>query len=362
MKLADRKLAFTLSMWGFALLTIGQLWIAGLALASRYESSRTAASSPREKPQTIIVRVPAPAAEQQNVSEHATVSRPPLAAIPLEAQAPAATPRPISPPPVNDPRAEKLIKEAQTARVAGDMQKAIVKLEEALAETPEDPTAHYEMALVHEQMEVYDRAAAHYEKVFQMGVSRAGSFYQLAANKLRDGFIKTDEMSGQLALSRIRIYHNPKDPLGEHVILTVPVQKSPTAEIDLKELAISVTFFNRNERGEIEILEDSSRVKEQWVSEPFDWAGGEETLRMSYHVPIRDAANAELFGKLSYHGQVVSLLYQGEVIDMQAWPRELAARIPQAATEGLNQGLLPEFQESLPLDFDPEIPLLPARE
>ena len=62
---------------------------------------------------------------------------------------------------------------------------AIVKLEEALSQSPDDPSVHYELGLVHEQMGVFDTAAAHYEKVFQMGVSGAGSLYELAAGKLR---------------------------------------------------------------------------------------------------------------------------------------------------------------------------------
>jgi tetratricopeptide (TPR) repeat protein len=81
-----------------------------------------------------------------------------------------------------------MVKEARQARVAGDMGRAIVKLEEALAQSPEDPSVHYELGLVHEQMGVYDIAAAHYEKVFQMGVSGAGALYEMAGAKLRDGF------------------------------------------------------------------------------------------------------------------------------------------------------------------------------
>lgn len=93
---------------------------------------------------------------------------------------------------------------------------------------------------------------------------------------------------------------------------------------------------------------------------PFDWAGGEESLRVNYRIPIRDEQTAHLFGKLSYYGQVVTLKYKGEVLDVQAWPRDLAARIGQAAPAGDQPSDFPEFldQDILPPNFDPDIPLL----
>jgi hypothetical protein len=55
-------------------------------------------------------------------------------------------------------------------------------------------------------------------------------------------------------------------------------------------------------------------------------------------------------------------MYQGEVLDVQAWPRDLAAKIPQKAAN-VNPGdpVLPEFQDVLPPDFDPGNPLLPKK-
>ena len=147
---------------------------------------------------------------------------------------------------------------------------------------------------------------------------------------------------------------------GQKVILTIPVNKAPTEEIDVAEIAVSVVFFNRTSKGEIIQLEDKSWVSEQWVTLPFDWAGGEENLRMTYTIPVQDQQTEHLFGSRTYYGQVVSLLYQGEVLDVQAWPRDLAARIPRAPTMTPGDLMLPEFEDSLPPDFDPELPLLPT--
>jgi tetratricopeptide (TPR) repeat protein len=252
-----------------------------------------------------------------------------------------------------------MVREARQARVAGDMGLAIVKLEEALSQSPADPSVHYELGLVHEQMGVFDTAAAHFEKVFQMGVSGAGSLYALAAGKLRDGFEQPDAMLGKLSLSRVRIFKDAKNDSGERVILTIPVQKAPGEAIDVAEIAVSVTFFNRTSKGEIVQLEDKSWVTEQWVTMPFDWAGDEESLRMTYLIPPQDGQTEHLFGGRSYYGQVVSLLYKGEILDVQAWPRDLAAKIPRSPAATSGDPLLPEFQDSLPPDFDPNLPLLP---
>lgn len=355
---ASRLPVFAIACWALALMAMSQLLVAGLALATRFEESREVRVVIKEVPKLIAVRVPSGAADPEQAA--AVVSRPPLPppVAPVESR-PLPPPTPVTVPQVGDPRSERMVNEARQARVAGDMGLAIVKLEEALSQSAGDPNVHYELGLVHEQMGVFDVAAAHYEKVFQMGVSGAGKLYELAAAKLRDGFAEPDAMVGKLALGRVRIFNDPTDEQGQRVVLTIPVQKAPTDEIDVADIAVSVTFFNRTSKGEIVQLEDKSWVTEQWVSLPFDWTGGEENLRMTYVIPSQDGQTEHLFGSRSYYGQVVSLLYQGEILDVQAWPRDLAARIPRSATAGHGDPVLPEFQDTLPPGFDPSLPLLP---
>lgn len=353
---AARLPVFALSCWAMALMAMSQLLVAGLALATRFEESREVRTVIKEVPKLIAVRVPAVGGADADRSS-SVVSRPPVQ--PPAASLPLPSPTPMTTPQVADPRSERMVNEARQARVAGDMGLAIVKLEEALSRSPDDANVHYELGLVHEQMGVFDTAAAHYEKVFQMGVSGAGALYELAADKLRDGFEQPDAMLGKLALGRVRIFNDPQNEDGQRVILTVPVQKAPAGQIDVADLAVSVTFFNRTSKGEIVQLEDKSWVTEQWVTLPFDWAGGEESLRMTYRIPFQDSQTEHLFGARTYYGQVVSLLYQGEILDVQAWPRDLAARIPRSPAANLGDPVLPEFQDSLPPGFDPNLPLLP---
>ncbi len=236
---------------------------------------------------------------------------------------------------------------------------AIVKLEEAGQESPEDPTVLFELGLVHELMGVYDGASRYYEQVFQMGVSGAGELYQTAAAKLRDGYERPGEMLGKLALGRVRIFKDLGATGGQRVVLSVPVQLAPGEDPEASEIEVAVTIFNRTSQGEIVQLGEESWAVPQWASLPFDWEGGEETLRMDYQIPKRDSQTAHLFGELSYYGQVVTLHYKGEVLDVQAWPRDLAARLGQPAQQGNQEGS-PEFldQDLLPPNFDPDFPLL----
>jgi hypothetical protein len=349
--------AFTIAACGLALMAIAQLLVAGMALATRFEESQKVKIVEKTVAKPVIVRVP-----------DATLAKPPSTAV---AQAPITPPpaRPIAPetprrpdptplrePEIADPRAEKLFREAREARVAGDMGKAIVKLEEAASQSPESPNIRYELGLVHEQMGVYDIATSNYQKIFEMGISQAGKYYDLAAKKLRDGFDKPDAMLGKLSLGRVRIFKNSNYEDGEQVILTIPVQKAPTEEIDIAELAVSVVFFNRNSKGDIVQLEDNSWVNQVWTTLPFDWVGSEESLRMIYTIPKSGNGVDPLFGSVSYYGQTVSLIYKGETMAVQAWPSDLYARMPRGSDGGSMQ---PELQDSLPPDFNPDAPLLP---
>ncbi len=345
MRKEDHWFAFSCGFLG--LIALAQILIAGLALAVRLEEGKEVQVVERtvEKLVPIRVKVPVEAAE----SKRAGPKMPPVP----EAED-------LLLPAIEDPLAERLIKEARRARVAGDMGQAIVKLEEAISESPDDPSVLYELGLVHEQMGVFNEASKYYERVFRLGASGAGKLYEAAGTKLRDGFADPTDFLGKLSLGRVRIFNDREAAGGQKVVLSVPVQKAPGEDLDAQDIEVAVTFFNKTSKGKIVQLEDDSWAVPQWVTLPFDWAGGEETLRMSYGIPKRDRQTAHLFGELFYYGQVVTLSYQGEILDVQAWPRDLAARIGQAASMDGPSNDFPEFleQDVLPDNFDPDIPLL----
>ena len=105
-------------------------------------------------------------------------------------------------PRIADPVVERLVEEARQARVRDDIRSAILKLEDAEAKAPEDPTVLYLSAEVFEAMGHYERAADYYEKVYTIGAAAAGSLHELAAHKLSHGFEQARRMEGQLTLGQ----------------------------------------------------------------------------------------------------------------------------------------------------------------
>lgn len=339
---------FAIACCALVLMVFSQLLVAGLALAARFEQAQKIQIVERE----VEKLVPYPVVSNLIQPKSQPYTPPALPPIP--------TPKEIELPTIADPRAERLFTEARTARIASDMGLAIIKLEEALQQSPNEPNILFELGVVHELMGIYDQAARYYEQVFQMGITGAGELYAEAATKLRDGFEQPEKMRGKIALGRVRIFNNPKASGGQRVVLSVPVLKAPAQEIETSDIEVAVTFFNKTTNDKIVQLADESWAKTSWTTLPFDWAGGEETLGVTYQIPERDNQTEHLFGELSYYGQVATLTYKGEILDVQAWPRDLAARMGQSSPTGNSGGVFPEFlnQDTLPPNFDPDIPLL----
>lgn len=356
---ADTRV-FTMSCWALGLIVLLQFWIGAMALADRFHQAARPRIVEREVVRHVFVSPPGPSTNRTATPE--IRSRPPVPASPATT-APTETrpsaipevlpvPTPLDAPPIADPRCERLVSEARETRVAGDMARTINKLEEALGISPMEPAVLFELGMIHEQMGIFDKAADYYQQVFELGTSGAGSLYQAAASKLRDGFANPADNIGKLSLGRVRIFQPVDKSSGETVILTIPVQKAPSFEADTDQIEVSVVFFNKTNKGEIIQLEEPSWVKEQWVSLPFDWLGGEEQLRMIYTIPPQDIQTEHLFGTRSYCGQVVTLRYHGEILDVQAWPRDLAGRLPAAPEHATQSELFPDFLDTPPPDFD----------
>jgi hypothetical protein len=351
---------FPLACWALGLLAFGELLVAGLSLAARFESTRQVRVVEKEVIQVVSVAAPQPAGLADTVVTRPPVPTPPPVA--MAAASPLPPPSPLQAPTVADPRSEQLLLEARQARVAGDMDRAILKLEEAKTRSPGEPAVHYELGLVHEAMGVYDTAADYYQKVTQLGVAGAGSLYEKAMEKLGTG-LAPEVPVGKLALGRVRVYNDPNHEGGQRVILSIPVQTAPGVEVEVKNLSVEVEFFNRSTQDGVLPLEDSSNVAFQWSTPPCDWVDGEETVRVTYDLPHQSVPTEHLFGELAYYGQVVSLIYNGEVLDMQAWPPSLAAK-SRRISAGQPPQQAPDFldNKNLPQNFDPNLPsVLPPR-
>lgn len=262
---------------------------------------------------------------------------------------------PLQTPPIADPIVERLVLEAQEARVADDMRSAIVKLEDAAQIAPEEPNVLYQFAQVFEAMGVYDKAEDYYQKVFELGALGAGNLYELAAYKMSHGFLLAEQMQGKLALGRVRQFFDKRVQVGERVILTVPVLAAPNQQINPDLIEVSVSFYDKLQN---EVVPASKRnmPETKWVTGSIDWldGAGEELLQVTYYIPEGTRQELHLFGQRTYFGHLVELSYQGELVDSQAWPRTLARKVNARDQDPL---FLPE--EFLPPDMNRDYPLLP---
>ncbi|MGC4015766.1 MAG: hypothetical protein QM755_14765 [Luteolibacter sp.] len=378
---AHRFTAFRVSCWTLGIIAFAEVMSAAVGLAARFEASKQVRVVEKivEVPKIVAVAVPAPAAASRAVPSIASappespdgpgvVAKPPQMQIPV-APPPGPAPTPVGAPAIADPVVERLVTEARKARVAGDMGAAIIKLQEAASKSADEPNVEYELGLVHEAMGVYDKASEHYENVFRMGATKAGALYEQSAAKLRDGLQEPDS-HGKIVLGRTRIFKDAQYTEGERVVLTIPVQVAPGTTVNPADIGVEVWFYDTLKGKEIVPRADaSSTVKVEWPDEPVDWSTGEERLLVTYVIPKQDEQSEHLFGRRTYYGQSVELSCKNELLDVQAWPRDLAARNPRAQQIQQQQqqpnglpgpgDVPPEFINKE--EFNPLLPPLPSR-
>lgn len=345
-----QTLVFRLSCWFMGLVAFSQLIVSGVALAMRIESSREVkvvekiVAPPVEPKSPELTPAPAPRVFVPETQESQDVVTIPL---------PAA--RPLDTPPIADPIAERLVNEARSARIAEDMISAITKLEDVLRTNPTEPNALFELGLCHEAMGIYDRARAYYHKVKELGTSGAGSLFLKASDKLIAGFEQPQDKINRIVLGRTNVFRHPNEEDGKKVTITIPVQCIPGEQINDQDVEVIVTFFDiiGAKKEIVEADTNSCIIKSETSTAPLDWASGEEKYIVHYTIPPQDAQQEHLFGDKQYYGQVVELIYKGELIDAQAWPRILAHKMNRSdATPFIND-------QEMPSGFNPVNPLLP---
>lgn len=329
-RLRHSHLVFQLSCWVLGLIAFGQLLTAGVALAARMERAQEVRIVEKIVPRIVTINTPAEPVVA--VAPPSPVVKPTLP--PMPDPTPLPPPRGYAAPPIADPVVERLVTEARKARMADDMGAAMTKLLEAQEKAPADPSVLYELAVVFEEMAASDprlaeQAADLYQQILSIGTP-AGTLYFLAAEKLEHGISMPADQRGEMELGRPRIFKDDDFSEGERVVLTVPVHAAPGTEIGDGDMVVRVTFFDSAmQNGKREILHTAVGVREEnvkYITLPFDFAGGEELVRFTYILPPENLQDARLFGRRKYYGQIVELVYKGEVIDTRAWPRHLSSR------------------------------------
>ena len=216
-------------------------------------------------------------------------------------------------PPMTEEVAE-LVKAARYAQIEGDLKVAVVKLEQAMRLEPDNPVVLYYYGLTYEWLRNADKSREFFLKVYTQR-EKAGKYFARAARHLQAGFSSPADLRGDMSFGTILEYRDPDKVNGKKVEKT----HAP---------------------------EPSSRC----VTEPADWADGEEIMEITYYMPPLTEEETIAYGSLKYYGYTAKLYYKGEPMDCHASPPVLflLEQMNQSSPSGLPEiydgGLLPPVE------------------
>ena len=226
---------------------------------------------------------------------------------------------------IADPKVERLVREARSLHLEGDMMRAMLKLDEASRIDPSECAVIYQQGILFEDMGIFTKAADQYQKIQQMGLVKSGQYFQLASDKLSAGMTTMSVMRDTIAIGPMKVNKGHGRDAGRHVEVAVTLLSRADKLINPNDVAVDVYFYDKVNGGQIKKSAQNAKIASYWADKKVDWAdlGNEETFRVSYTIPDSNLAEEHLFGRREYYGYVVELLYKGEVIDQEACPRRL---------------------------------------
>lgn len=361
---------FGVACWILAMLAFVQVITVGTALAVRGGRS-VQTQTPHPVAPTVLGPIEARSVEQILADlAHSTPVTPPApghqaAHAPLRVQPSASTPRvasvtPVSPVPseIANPRVERLVQEARNLHLEGDMMRAMLKLDEAARIDPAECAVIYQKGILFEDMGVFTRAADQYQQIQQMGLMKAGAYFNLAAKKLTKGMDTASVRRSTIAIGPMKVNKGSELDRGHRIEVAVTLLARPDHIIQSDDVEVQVHFYDKVNGGDIQKAASNAKIDPSWSDAKVDWrdAGNEETLRVSYTIPTGDLAEEHLLGRREFYGYVVELLYKGEVVDQQAYPRRLhsihAGKMTPVYQDDLGMPWLPGEDDGLLPDKD----------
>ena len=249
--------------------------------------------------------------------------------------------------PIKNSRVEKLVEEAKSLHLSGDVVRAVLKLAEAEIIDATEPAIIYRRALIFEDMRNWERAGDEYDKLFALG-PEAGTYYEIATEKIANGVKDApDVVPFQLGNVVQRV---GADQLTARVI--IPVRRLTDREIEPSQIDVRIFFYDIVDNKAVEPVpqQREQNIQKRWVTEPTDWSqNAEESAEAVYQLPVLELADVHLFGERRYFGHVVELYYKGELMDQFAYPGRLHGI---HAKDQYKQHIDPEM---MPFDMLPDL-------
>jgi len=259
-------------------------------------------------------------------------------------------------PPIADARVERLVQESRILHLDGDMMRAMLKLDEAERIDPSEPAVTYQKAMLFEDMGIFIKAADQYQKIQQMG-KKAGTYFNLAANKLTQGMDTAVARRSVISIGPMQTRKTTGAAGITHADVAITILARPDKPINPADVHVQIHFYDKINGGEIKKATSSAVIDSSWTDTKLDWKdpGNEERLHVSYTILAANLADEHLLGRREFYGYVIELLYKGEVIDQQANPRRLHS------VHGSKMGPIPGMGDPMPWLPGDDGSLLPPR-
>lgn len=235
-------------------------------------------------------------------------------------------------------RLNDLIDQARALSDRGDMNTALIRLHEALAQAPNDPRVLSEIALAYEKLGTADKAMDYWQQIENLGKDAAGSYYDMAMARLSPPDIGTESTTGSskydsegflpgsdMALVDITKTDSSDTP-GKKFSLRVPVKSRPGTHIDVQDVSLYVIIKDRLDDGSI--VRTTANVTNGWITSPPNWNQNNiQILQVGYSAASldSDAGKAE---KRTYYGYIALIYYKGKLQDARAEPASLLTQFP----------------------------------
>jgi hypothetical protein len=256
--------------------------------------------------------------------------------VPMPARAPSA------PEPEQLARFKEAIAQGKLLRDRGDMGTALTRFREAAAMDARSPEAIFEIALTYEKMQLLDRAAEQWRRIYEMGET-AGPYFTAAESRLNQ--VKAEAMrqainelpttseavegiaAGKtLGLLNVVAEDHLDRSVEKRLTLRIPIKARPREKIDVRDLVIQVLFYDVVDKQNL--VQTTANVSSRWTSAPADWTDSDtETLEVSYELPLADPKSTKRESR-KYFGYLVRVYYKAELQASAGEPEKLVQQFP----------------------------------
>lgn len=232
-----------------------------------------------------------------------------------------------------------VIARGKSLRESGDMSTALTRFREALAMEPKSAEASFELAVTYEKMQVPEKAAEQWRRIYEMGES-AGPYFTAAEVRLKQiqqDVIKslaasTGETEEGIApgktLGLINVVTEDRDDrtVAKHLILRIPINVRARTKVDVRDLTIQVLFYDLVDNQNV--VQTAATMSSRWATAPANWLDSNtETLEVDYQLPLPDARAAGRENR-RYFGYLVRIYYKGELQAVAGEPEKLVQQFP----------------------------------